>query len=303
MKYLLGADIGGTSAKIGIVDENYEIIEKAKVVTLDRTADEIIESIGNVCRELAAKYPVEYVGIGSPGRVVRETGIVERAGHLPFSFEPVAPRISAIVGLPAFIDNDANCALIGEKAAGAIAGHDDAILLTLGTGIGGSVLIGDRVMRGHNNRAGELGHFSMDLNGEVCECGLRGCFEMQASATALIALTRAAAEENPESLLAVVAKDEGIDGRTLFTAAGLGCPTAKKALDEYGRRLAMGIDSISYIFQPQIIVLSGGVSRAGEQLLQAIAPHRVADNPLAVSTLQGDGGLIGAALLGTDKAL
>ena len=192
-----------------------------------------------------------------------------------------------------------NGALIGEKTAGAAAGYADALLLTIGTGIGGAILIGGKVYRGHNNRAGELGHFSMDLNGELCECGLRGCFEMQASATALVELTKKAAAENPSSLLAELSAS-GVDGTTAFNAARLGCKVAEELLDEYGRRLAMGIDSLAYVFQPQVTVLSGGVSRAGGDLLKYIQPHRVSDNPLAVSPLHGDGGLIGAAVLGSE---
>lgn len=303
MEYRLGIDIGGTSAKLGIVDEKYNVVERSSVVTQNKTADGIIFGIIDAARPLAEKYGVKSVGVGSPGRVVRETGVVERAGHLPFTNEPVAGRISSGLSLPTQIDNDANCALIGEKTAGAAAGYHDAIMITIGTGIGGAVLIHNRVYRGYNNRAGELGHFSMDLNGEVCECGLRGCFELQASATALIKLTKESIESAPQSLLAEIGKKDGIDGRTAFTAARRGCDKAKALLDEYGRRLAMGLDSLTYIFQPQMIVLSGGLSREGQYLLNLITPHKITENPISVSTLHGDAGLIGAAMLGTEHAI
>ena len=303
MLYRLGIDIGGTGAKLGVVDEEFNIVERATVPTAGETADGIINAIIVCAKGLMAKYPVTEAGIGSAGRVVRETGVVQRAGHLPFSNEPVAGRISEGIGLKAAIDNDANCALIGEKAAGACKGKRDAIILTIGTGIGGAVMINGRIYRGFNNRAGELGHFSMDLNGEVCECGLRGCFELQASATALTALTAEYIEKEPESLLAKIAKEQGIDGKTSFAALASGCPTAKKLLCEYGRRLAMGIDSLAYIFQPEVIVLSGGVSKAGQPLLDLLPQWRVSENPVVISRLHGDAGIIGASLAGSDYTL
>ena len=304
MTYRLGIDIGGTSAKLGIVDEDFNVLKRAKCPTKDISADEIIKGIALAAKPLLAEYKAGSVGIGSPGRVVRETGIVERCGNLPFDNYPVAGNISAALGLPASIDNDANCALIGERAAGVLAGFENALILTLGTGIGGAILIHGRVYRGHNNRAGELGHFAMDLNGEECECGLRGCFEMQASATALIRLTEKTVSLNPHSLLAETAKNQGgISGRTAFDAAACGCETARALLDEYGRRLAIGIDSLSYVFQPQMIAISGGISREGQRLIDLITPHRVADNPVRTSALHGEGGLIGAALLGTEYAV
>ena len=301
MGYRLGIDIGGTSAKLGVVDSGFKVVKRAKAATKGISADGIIESIAEAARPLLREYKVESVGIGSPGRVVRETGIVERCGNLPFNVYPVAGNISRALSLPALIDNDANCALIGERAAGVLTGLQNALIITLGTGIGGAILIHGRVYRGHNNRAGELGHFCMDLNGEECECGLHGCFEMQASATALIRLTARYAEQNPGSLLASEAA-RTLDGKTAFTAARAGCPAAKALLNEYGRRLALGLDSLCYVFQPQMIAISGGISREGEYLTDLITPHRVADNPVKTSSLSGDGGLIGAALLGTEYA-
>ena len=302
MSYRLGIDIGGTTAKIGVVDENFKVVKSAAAPTKGISADGIIESIAEAARPLLREYKVESAGIGSPGRVVRETGIVERCGNLPFNVYPVAGNISRALSLPALIDNDANCALIGERAAGVLTGLQNALIITLGTGIGGAILIHGRVYRGHNNRAGELGHFCMDLNGEECECGLHGCFEMQASATALIKLTAQYAAQYPDSLLAK-ACGEKISGRTAFAAARAGCPAAKALLDEYGRRLALGLDSLCYVFQPQMIAVSGGISREGQFLLDYINPHRVADNPVKTSSLQGEGGLIGAALLGTEYAV
>ena len=159
-------------------------------------------------------------------------------------------------------------------------------------------MINDRIVRGHNNRAGELGHFILDRNGVECECGLRGCFERYASATALIEHTQKAVERNPESILSSLAKD-GINGKTVFDAKDKGCPIAKELLDEYGRVLADGINSLIHIFQPEAIAISGGVANQGDNLMSLIRPYIFSDCRIETTSLKGDGGIIGASLLGT----
>lgn len=196
------------------------------------------------------------------------------------------------------LNNNGSCALIGEKTAGASKDIADSLIITLGTGIGGAILIDNRVVRGHNNRAGELGHFVINMNGKECECGLRGCFERYASATALIEQTIDAVKQHPQSILAECAKS-GIDGTTAFYAARAGCEVARKVTEEYGRYIAIGINSLVYIFQPQMIVLAGGIANEGENLLSLVRPHLLNPSVLTVTTLKGNGGIIGAALLGT----
>ncbi|MBQ9415055.1 MAG: ROK family protein [Clostridia bacterium] len=301
MNYRIGIDIGGTSAKLGVVDEAFHIVERAKVKTgKEFTADDILEAIAAAARPLCEQYGIETVGVGSPGRVNPDTGVVERSGNLPFSHTPVAPKLSALLGRPVFLDNDAKCAMRGEQAAGACKGMQNALLLTIGTGLGGAILIDGKIYRGVDNLAGELGHFVMDMNDHHYRSGdLYGCFEGFASASALVWMARPAIEAHPDSVLAKMSR-EGLEGRTLFDAMAAGCPVAKDVLTEYGRRFALGVDSLSYIFRPQVIVLSGGLSKAGQTLLDLIAPHRVTDTPLALTTLFGDGGLIGASLLGIE---
>ena len=299
MKYRIGVDIGGTSVKLGIVDENYNVLEKLRFPTGENcTAEGIINGIIENCRLLINKYEVEAIGIGSAGRVDSERGMVLRAGNLPFVDEPVAVKVQNALKLPTFIDNDGSCALIGEKTAGVCKGCKDALIITIGTGIGGAILINDRIVRGHNNRAGELGHFILDRNGVECECGLRGCFERYASATALIEHTQKAVERNPESILSSLAKD-GINGKTVFDAKDKGCPIAKELLDEYGRVLADGINSLIHIFQPEAIAISGGVANQGDNLMSLIRPYIFSDCRIETTSLKGDGGIIGASLLGT----
>lgn len=299
MKYRIGVDIGGTSVKLGIVDKDYNVIEKLRFPTGENcAAEDIINGIIENCRKLTEKYEVEAIGIGSAGRVDSEKGMVLRAGNLPFWNEPVAVKVKTALNLPTFIDNDGSCALIGEKTAGVCKDCKDALIITIGTGIGGAILINDKIVRGYNNRAGELGHFVIDRHGIQCECGLHGCFERYASATALIEMTEKAVKENPESILANIAKN-GIDGKTAFDAKEQGCAIATALLEEYGRILADGINSLVHIFQPEAIAISGGVANQGEGLMSLVRPHLFTECRVETTTLKGDGGIIGAALLGT----
>ncbi len=299
MKYRIGVDIGGTSAKLGVVSDDFSIQTEGRVVTKSRGAEEIISDIITLCKKFSQEYKIDSIGIGCAGSIDNESGYVRRAGNLPFLNEPVAPRISEATGLPAVIDNDANCALIGEHAAGAARGYADAIIITVGTGIGGAVMIRNKIYRGRDNRAGELGHFVVDMNGRECECGLNGCFEQYASASALIAMTEKSVQIQPKSVLASMAK-EGIDGKTAFDAMRAGCPVADALVREYGRILSIGINSLTHIFRPEVIVLSGGVAREKEALINVISPWLLPETNLLTTQLFGNGGLIGASLLGTE---
>lgn len=297
MEYRIGVDIGGTGVKIAVIDNEYNVLDKTRFPTGETaTADGIINGIIENCRILMEKYPVVSIGIGSAGRVDRKKGTVIVAGNLPFVNEPIVDKVSKALGLPTYIDNDGYCALIGEKTAGVCKGLKDVLILTIGTGIGGAILIGDSLVRGHNNRAGELGHFTIDVNGLECECGLRGCFERYASATALIEQTEAAVAANPQSILAQEAQ-KGINGKTAFDAKEKGCPVATELLAEYGRIFAAGINSLVFIFQPEMIVLSGGVSNQGEELLSLMRPHLLPEANVAITSLKSNGGIIGAAVL------
>ena len=300
--YRIGVDIGGTSVKLGVVDSEYNVVETRRFPTGENaTSEGIINGIIENCRMLCSKYDVSAVGIGSAGGVDTKRGMVVSAGNLPFVNEPVAIKVGDALGLPTLIENDGACALIGERAAGACKGADDTLIITIGTGIGGAMIVDGKIVRGHKKRAGELGHFVIDRHGVQCECGLRGCFERYASATALIDMTKKAVDENPSSVLASVAMD-GINGKTVFDAGEMGCPIAKEILTEYGQVLADGINSLIHIFQPEVIVLSGGIANQGENLLKLFEDKVYSHCKVATTSLNGNGGIIGAALLGTDYA-
>ncbi len=302
MEYRIGVDIGGTSVKLAVVDSDFNVINKLRFPTGEEaTSQGIIDGIIENCRILMADYPITAIGIGSAGRVDQKAGTVVVAGNLPFRNEPVVEKVSTALGVPVFIDNDGYTALIGEIAAGVCKGCQDALIITIGTGIGGAILLEGRLIRGRDNRAGELGHFIVKMDGIQCECGLKGCFERYASATGLIEQTQEAVKNHPESILALEVKN-GINGKTPFDAKEKGCPVATELLAEYGRIFAAGLNSLIHIFQPQVIALSGGVSNQGENLLSLINPHLLPNANVKVTTLQSNGGIIGAALLGTKYA-
>lgn len=303
MKYRIGVDIGGMSVKIGVVDSEFNVAEKHRFATGSGvTVDYIVNGIIDICRGLIEKYHIESIGIGSPGRVDADNGIVVRAGNLPFRDEPLAAKIQNALSIPTYIENDGSCALIGEVAAGACKGCTDAVIVTIGTGIGGAIVLNGKLVRGAKCGAGELGHFVIDRNGAECDCGLKGCFEQYASASALIAQTKKAIEENPDSILASCASDE-VTGKTVFDAYELNCPVATELLEEYGRILADGINSLVHIFQPQMVAISGGIANQGKTLMSLVSPNLLPDSDAATTTLNGDGGIIGAALLGTEYSL
>ena len=293
----LGIDIGGTTVKLGVVDAQFRILEQTAIPTLaNRPAEALIADIAAAAKPLIETYAPATVGIGSPGSVDPQAGVVLNAGNLPFRNLPLAACLQEVFGLPAQLENDANCALIAETVAGVCRGCRDALILTIGTGIGGAILIDGKIYHGHNFLAGELGHFVIQHGGRKCVCGMRGCFEQYASATALIRQTREAIEEAPESILAQLGT-AGVDGRTVFAAVEKGCPVADRVLQNYLAYLAVGINSLTYIFQPQKIVLAGGVAKAGSVLTDRLQPFLIPYANVSLSSLTGNSGIIGAAML------
>ena len=232
--------------------------------------------------------------MGTPG-IVAPDGRVS-AANLPFADTPLADLIAARIGRTAVLGNDANCAALGEAAAG---GEDDLLLVTLGTGVGGGIVTGGKPVVGAHGGAGEIGHMCIHAGGRACPCGKRGCFEQYASASALTAAAKAAADAHPDSLLAAYAKG-GMDGRVFFRAVADGCPTAKAVLDVYLCDLAAGLESLQSIFDPAVIVLAGGITEAGDALLAPLAQKLGDAFPLKLSSLRSDAGVIGAAALGRE---
>jgi glucokinase len=247
-------------------------------------------------------------GVGSPGIANPETGVVEYSCNLDFHDVPLAELLSQRLKLEVTLENDANAAALGEFAAGAGKGANSMVAVTLGTGVGGGVIIDRKLFSGFNHAGAELGHFVIQQDGLPCTCGRRGCFETYASATALIRLTRTHMQADTNSLCWTLAEGrlDRVTGRTAFDAAHQGDPTGISIVAEYLGHLASGLVSIVNIFQPEVLCIGGGISNQGDTLLVPI--RKVLDKEdyarnskrrtrLVIATLGNDAGLIGAAML------
>lgn len=300
MSYFLGIDIGGTKVKLGVVDSEKRITVYDTSVRTRVTAGEtaIVEDIIAAAKKIMEEYPIERVGIGSAGRIDRENGIVITAGNLPFRNLPLAKLVSDALGVPAMLDNDGNCAVIGEYLAGVARGKKDVVMITVGTGIGGGVICNGKLLVGKNGRAGELGHTVINIYDPTpCACGLHGCFEQYCSTKALTADTAEAVVMNPLSITAAVAEErDGVDGQTAFIAAERGCPVAQHLLDKYFENFSLALNSLVKIFMPEIVIIAGGITNEGEGFLSRLRPHLLPEAEVVLSPLKGDCGLFGAAL-------
>lgn len=292
----LGIDIGGTDTKFAVIDPENTPVYSDKIRTPIEDGDRgIIHSIAEKCREIAEKYPICKIGMGTPGEIDKKRGTV-RAVNLPFNHSPIADYLREEIDLPVSLENDACCAAIGESYEGI--GAKNIFMVTLGTGIGGGIVIDGKIYSGAGGKAGEIGHICIDPNGRDCACGHKGCWEAYASVNALIGLTLRAAEKNPDSILnRIILKDGKADGKTVFAAMDEGCPVAQKVFDEYIGYLSVGIRNIIVTFDPDTVVIGGSISREGERLLAPLREKVASSVPIAASVLQDKAGAIGAALI------
>lgn len=291
----IGVDIGGTDIKFGVVNEQGALVENYKFPT-PKTLEGIIQNIVTVCKELIKNYPVTAIGVGSPGWVC--DGTVINAGNLPFKNTPLASLIQEGIGVPVFLGNDAQCAGLAEAVVGRGKGTKNLLMITVGTGIGGAVVIDGKIYSGAFGQAGEVGHMTFDYKGEECPCGRKGCFERYASVSALIRKTKQAAEENPDSVLAQVCWKEGtVTGKTVFAAMDQGCPVADAVYEEYIKMLAIGIESLYWILQPKLVLIGGAISREGMRLLKPLRKELGKKIQIETAELGSDAGVIGAAML------
>ncbi len=294
----LGIDIGGTNVKFGVVD-GLDIIYKSDIPTgAKREGNEIVADIIAECKNILAKYDkIDKIGIGSPGGIDSEKGIITGAANINFKNTPICAMITEATGIPSRVGNDANCAVLGELYAGYGREYKNVILVTLGTGVGGGIIIDGKPYLGTRGDAGEIGHMIINYDGVKCGCGQDGCYEAYASVTALIRQTKEAIEKNPDCLMAKNAEKLGkVSGRTSFDAMREGCPVGAKVVDTYLEYIATGLKSIYQIFRPDVIVLGGAISNEGkymtEPLKEKMGNRRVI---VATSELKNDIGIIGAA--------
>lgn len=314
--YRIGVDIGGTNVAVGIVDEDFRLLKKKSTPTAKDDPHGITNAIVTLTRELASEVgatidEIAGLGIGYPGIVDDANGVAVYANNLAFRDFPFADEIRKKLPIAEIhLGNDANAAALGEAKAGAARGAKNVIVITLGTGVGGGIIIGGHLYTGANDVAGELGHMVIERGGIPCSCGRRGCFEAYASATGLIRMTKEAMSANPDSMMhAHVAKRGGkVSARVPFDAARAGDAVAKEVLDSYLSYLACGISNLVNIFQPEVVVIGGGISGEGEKLTEPLTPivlrecygNGIVKMPvLRTATLGNDAGIIGAACLGT----
>ncbi len=314
MKYWLGIDLGGTNIATGVVDENYNIIGRGKIKTgANRPAEEIADDIAKAAfmaidDAKIDKNDIVAMGIGSPGAIVPETGVVATAENLGFFNTPLCAMLKERTGIDFYIENDANAAAYGELLAGAGVGKKNFVAVTLGTGVGGGVIIDGKIFSGFNHTGGELGHTVIIKGGQVCGCGRMGCFETYASATALVRQTKAAMNCDRNSIMWKLVDGDinKVSGRTAFDGMRKGDATAKRVVDRYIEFLSIGIVNIVNIFQPEMLCIGGGISKEGDNLIvplmEYVTLERYSKNiekqtEICVAKLGNDAGIIGAAFL------
>ena len=308
--YYVGIDLGGTNIAVGVVDKDGHIVGKKSVKTgNERPFKDILKDMANCVLDLLKELNVSLdeiisIGIGTPGSVDSENGVLVYANNFAEK-ENIKMReiLQSYIDKPVYMTNDANAAALGEVVAGAAKGYKNVVVITLGTGVGGGVIINGQLYEGQYSAGAELGHIMLMHGGEPCSCGRRGCWEAYASVTALISQTKAAMSKYPESLMNTLAKD-GVNGKTCFDAAKQGDAAALQVVKKYAEYVADGICSIINIFQPNKLVIGGGVSKQGDYLLNPIIEYaRKYDynklfekTEIKTATLFNDAGIIGAAL-------
>ena len=295
MKYYIGIDLGGTFIKAGVVDENCKVVAKASIPSAvdgndEALADRMVECARKALAELNLTIDdIESVGVGTPGAVDVKTGTVIYSCNLQFENTPLARYVEERIHKAVYLENDANVAAYGEAIAG------------------GGIIIDGKIYSGFNGIGGELGHIVIDYNGRDCACGRKGCLEAYASASALVKMTQEAMEANPQSKLWEVAKTlDEVNGKTAFDAMRMGDEVGKKLVNDYISYLGSGLANFVNIFQPEVLLIGGGICKEGETLLAPLREilkvetyglENTARTTLKVAELGNDAGTIGAAML------
>ena len=318
--YRIGIDLGGTNIAAGIVNERFEIVCKASIPTgAERSAAEITADMAAICHTVCEKAgiapsEIESVGIASPGIANHDDGIIEYCCNIP-SLNQCNVCEAVKAGFPVkhvFVENDANAAAWGEAIAGAAKGTSSSIMITLGTGVGGGIIIDGKVISGFNYAGGELGHIVIEVDGVPCGCGRKGCWEAYSSATALIRMTteklaECEAQGRATVMTDMVAAAGKVSGRTAFDAKRAGDEAGAEVVAKYVHYLAQGLSNIINIFQPEVLSIGGGVSGEGDYLLDMLIPlirsqvygqGIVKGTDIRIAALGNDAGIIGGAVLG-----
>jgi len=312
--FRIGVDLGGTNIAVGVLDGNLKIIGRSSVKTnIPRPAEEIFDDIAATVAKAAADAKIGMddvlsVGVGTPGSVNKNSGHIEFANNLDFQQVPAKEMLEARIGKPVYLDNDANCAALGEAVAGVGKGVPSFVAITLGTGVGSGIILDGKIVGGVNFAAGEMGHMVILIDGEQCSCGRRGCWEKYASAVALVSQTKDAMKHNQDSMMWQMVNNniDAVSGRTAFDAMRKGDAAAKDVVSRYIYYVSCGIINIVNALQPEIICIGGGVGNEGEYLLEPLRRHVERERysiyarkqtQICAAVLGNDAGIIGAALL------
>ena len=311
--YYLGIDLGGTNITAGLVEKDGKIFAKKSTPTMNgRQAADILDDMADLCNKLLEENNLELkdiksLGIGLPGLLDKKKGIAVYANNLNFDNINVVKEMKKRIDLPVYIENDANCAAIGENTCGAAYGDKNVIYVTLGTGVGAGIILDGKVFDGAFGGGGEAGHMVIEAYGEMCTCGRKGCWEAYASANALRREGRIAAAKYPTSKIFQMVDGDIrlIDAKTVFDAADEGDEVAKEIIHRYQTYVAIGLVNLVNIFQPEAIIIGGGICAQGSKLVDPIIEilnTRIYGGKLrtkiAIATLGNDAGVVGAAMLG-----
>lgn len=313
-QFYLGLDVGGSNLVAGVVDKDYRLIGKSERPTnAGRPMDEIIFDMVEVSMEAIRASGLEMSrisswGIGMPSCINRKTNLLVHANCFGWKNVPIYDCLKGRLPLPVYIENDANCATYGEALAGAARGYKNVLMLTLGTGVGGGIIIDGKIYAGADNMGAELGHTKLVYDGELCTCGQKGCLEAYCSSTALRRIASQAMLEHPDSQMVRLCREYGteVNGKVIFQAAKEGDDVAMKIVNDCIAHLAAGISTFITIFRPEIIVLGGGIAESGDFLLEPLnravgcctfGASEIGVPPIVKARLGNDAGIIGAALL------
>lgn len=316
--YTIGIDLGGTHIAVGVVDDNNNIVKKISAPTLaQRGPTEITKDMAalskRICEEVGIDFfkDVQKIGIASPGTVNPSTGKIEYANNIKMIDYPVVKEFSEFAGVDEdkiTIGNDANLAVYGEVVAGAAKGAETAVMITLGTGVGGGIVLNGKLLCGCAYGGAELGHMVIEYGGRKCTCGRSGCFEAYSSATALVAFTKECYEKTKSPIIEKLCSGDvsKIGGKTAFAAMRAGDKDAEAVVDYYIKHLACGVANLINIFQPDVLLIGGGVCNEGDNLLiplkkevrkEIYSADDTLKTDIRIATLGNDAGIIGAAAL------
>ncbi len=311
--YYIGIDVGGMSIKGGLIDENGIIYRQKSVVTQAEAPHEVIVGdIAELIKSLAAECgialaDVRAVGIGIPGTINSNTGVITYANNIKFENVPIVDELKKYFDTPVYIGNDANVAVLGEAMFGSGVGSQDVIFVTLGTGVGTGIIVNGELLEGKNGAGAEGGHSVIRIGGERCTCGRKGCWEAYASATGLIKQTKRAMCKHPESNLKDFLDANGeVTGKTAFASAESGDKVGKNVINAYALYVATGIVNLVNVFRPDCVLIGGGISNAGDWFITKVQglvtrySYGGKRNPyvkVKKAALKNDAGILGAAAL------